>query len=371
MILLMALVCSGCPGSQQFPSTTPGGGFYVQTFGRDDTTNSVTFTVSGITVHGAFDHDNATCLGTPVGDAYGPNGWTITGASDSSVLKVTNGRVCAYWNLSWESSAPWPGCATTPPVNAYVPLSLPYQYAIGLVCVNKAVIIIDSAPGIIFSPSPTYTDVPSGTVTATGPGFSGAYGMPLFQYFDQNGNLVAQQNATSVASDGNSASGPVPSNISSVPPGFYVGRVSNAASGGSYTFLNTGGVIVGNGGVTIYGGEQSTQVCTQWGVGGDCMQYANVYDYGTVSITINGVTSSVSYGQYDTPLTIASGLANAINANTSINTLVSAIELGQTVVINVTQSGSHYSLSATATTDDPQDFPDGSFFSPYPSAPTL
>lgn len=244
-----------------------------------ETTTSVTFTVSDITVHGAFAGDNPNCMGlsggpgTPVGDAYGPNGWTLAPANGFSVIQVPNGRICAWWNLSWETGEPWPGCATTPPLKAYVPISLPNQYAIGLVCVNRAVIIIDSAPGIIFSPSPTYTDVTSGTITASGPGFSSAHGMPLFQYFDQNGNLVAQQNATSVASDGNSASGPVPSNISSVPPGFYVGRVSNAASGGSYTFLNTGGVIVGNGGVTIYGGAIHTSlhaVGSRWGLHAVC-----------------------------------------------------------------------------------------------------
>ncbi|PYT64252.1 MAG: hypothetical protein DMG35_01040 [Acidobacteria bacterium] len=200
-------------------------------------------------------------------------------------------------------------------------------------------------------------------MTALGTGFSSANGMPLFQYFDLNGTLIAQTNATSVAADGNSAAGPVPSNIGSVPPGFYLGRVSNAAPGGSYTYLNSGSVIVANGGVTINGAENSKKGdCAQYNLKtGDCIKWDRIYDTGTVSITINGVTSSVSYGQNDTPSTLVTALANAINANTSVNTLVFATAWNTKVLINVKQSGSHYPLSATATSSDTRDFPNGSF----------
>ena len=94
-----------------------------------------------------------------------------------------------------------------------------------------------------------------------------------------------------------------------------------------------------NGGVTIDGQEQSTQVCHRWAVGGDCMQWITVYDYGTVSITVNGVVSSVSYNSNSTPSTLATALASAINSNTNINTLASATAWDTKVLINVTQSG--------------------------------
>ena len=51
--------------------------------------------------------------------------------------------------------------------------------------------------------------------------------------------------------------------------------------------------------------------------GGTNAVYTTVYDSGTVSITNNGNEKSVSYGQNDTPTTIAAGLANAINADSS------------------------------------------------------
>jgi hypothetical protein len=228
---------------------------------------------------------------------------------------------------------------------------------------TNAGVIISDALGIQFSPAPTFTNVTSGTITALGTGFSATNGMPLFQYFDLNGTLVAQTNATSVASDGNSAAGPVPSNIGSVPPGFYLGRVSNAAPGGSYTYLNSGGVIVVNGGITIAGAENSRRGdCAQYNLKtGDCMRWDRIYDAGTVSITINGVASSVSYGQNDTPSTLVTALANAINANTSVNTLVSATAWSTKVLVSVKNYGSHYSLSSTATSSMTNYFPNGSF----------
>ncbi len=100
------------------------------------------------------------------------------------------------------------------------------------------------------------------------------------------------------------------------------------------------------------------------------MQWITVYDYGTVSITVNGVVSSVSYNSNSTPSTLATALASAINSNTNINTLVSATAWDTKVLINVTQSGSHYSLSATAASSDTNNFPDGSFAA-YATAPTL
>jgi|SRR5882724_9332892 len=188
-LLFLALSCSSCDDTTNLPPTTPGGGFYVQTLGQDNTSGfGVPFATYGINVQGVWDHDNASCLGTPVGDA-------------------------STWNLN-----------------------------------------------------------------------------------SSNTSLIM--------------------------------------------------------------------------VGGDCMMWVTVYDHGTVSITVNGVVSSVSYSQYSTSSTIATDLANTINANTSINTLVSATAWGTQVLINVTQSGSHYSLSATAASSDTGDFPDGSF-SAYASAPTL
>jgi RHS repeat-associated protein len=126
----------------------------------------------------------------------------------------------------------------------------------------------------------------------------------------------------------------------------------------------TTGQTPGSGSVSISGAEQSTQVCHRWLAGGDCQQWITVYDHGTVSITVNGVLSSVSYGSGSTSSSITTALASAINSNGSINSLVSASASSSTVTIIAKQGGSqtNYSLSAAATTGDPTDFPDGSFY---------
>jgi|SRR6267142_3288398 len=368
ILLLLAVSCCGCEPERQLPQTTPGGGFLAWTRGQDITSTSLNrlpFDVPNVVVQGKWKDDSCAPPYASAGDA---STWTYT--SNPTII-VWNGRTCAHWTFFWQSPIPWGGCAFLPGADGYVPGGAPYTIVMTYTCqLTDAGPILADALGINFSPAPTFTNVTSGTMTANGAGFNSANGMPLFQYFDQNGTLVAQTNATSVASNGNSATGPVPSNIGSVPPGIYTGLVSNAASGGSYTYLNGGSVVVANGGVTIDGQEQSTDVCTRWLAGGDCQLWRTVYDHGTVSITINGVVSSVSYSSNSTPSTLATALANAINANTSINTLVSATAWDTKVLINVTQSGSHYSLSATATSGDTNHFPDGSF-SAYPSAPTL
>ena len=354
LFVVVLLLCFGCEPSKPLPATTPGGGFFIQTFGWDQSNGGTPFPAYNITIHGDWVSDGT----APVGD---PSSWTLTSGANTATILVVNGRISAYWNLSWESPSPWAGCASLPTVKAYLPFNVPNMDLISFTCVLQQLPALSSALGFTFTPTPTYIGVTNGTISANGNGFKSTYGMPLFQYFDNNGNLVAKTTATSVATDGSTASGPVPSNIGSVPGGVYVGLISNANASGGYSLLGSATMEVAGGGVFIDGSEQSYQVCHRWLAGGDCQQWITFYDYGTVSITINGVPSSVSYGSNDTPSTIATNLANAINANTSVNGLVTAFPQGTTVLVNVNQPGSQYSLSAVATSGDTKHFPDGSF----------
>ncbi len=68
-----------------------------------------------------------------------------------------------------------------------------------------------------------------------------------------------------------------------------------------------GGPVPGVGSVTIGGSEQSAQICTQHLAGGDCGRYRTQYDSGTVSMTVNGILESTSYGTGTTASSIASG----------------------------------------------------------------
>ena len=64
----------------------------------------------------------------------------------------------------------------------------------------------------LFSASPDSVDVnaPPSSATISGSGIDATYGMPVVGYYNENGYLVAEQPAPSVAPDGTSLVGPVP-----------------------------------------------------------------------------------------------------------------------------------------------------------------
>ena len=127
--LFLALSCSSCDDTKNLPPTTPGGGFYVQTVGQDNSNGIGTpFAAQFIDIKGVWDHDNASCLGVPVGDA---STWTLN-SGGGALIQVTNGRICAYWNFTWQTPSPWAGCATLPAQNGYVPIGPPYTTPDGI-----------------------------------------------------------------------------------------------------------------------------------------------------------------------------------------------------------------------------------------------
>jgi RHS repeat-associated protein len=102
---------------------------------------------------------------------------------------------------------------------------------------------------------------------------------------------------------------------------------------------------VSNSGSTLTGGSNGTVT----------------YDTGTAWITVNGIQTSVSYGQNDTPLSVASSLANAINGNGSSQ--VSATVSGSLIVLvsKAKGSGTNYSLASGSSTNQPANFSSPSF----------
>ena len=127
---------------------------------------------------------------------------------------------------------------------------------------------------------------------------------------------------------------------------------------GSEQTANSQPAAAGHGSVTISGQETSATVNI-------CLDpdYCphTFWDTGSVSISINGHTDSVSYGQHDTPLTIASGLVSAINGDSAAPVTASASGATVNLTAKTTGVATNYSLSATATTSDPSDFGGSSF----------
>jgi hypothetical protein len=122
--------------------------------------------------------------------------------------------------------------------------------------------------------------------------------------------------------------------------------------------------------VTIDGTDQSTQVCPNSPTisSGGCIR---VWDHGTVSITVNGVTETVNYNHPSTPDSLATNLANSFNADPNSPVTATASTGG---VVNLTSKATgpdaNYPLSADSATGDPDNF-DGASFSATPSGPSL
>lgn len=148
----------------------------------------------------------------------------------------------------------------------------------------------------------------------------------------------------------------------------------------------------GTGSVTVNGGEQSKQVQTQpatqstatiaisgaeqsrgdmvcqWWVDEETCGlwvYQQVYDSGTVSVTVNGFTASTRYGQGTTPSNIAQTLASWLNDGSSP---VTAYNSGTSVYITSKAYGSsvNYPISTSSWSDDPDHFGEGSFLADAP-----
>jgi len=76
------------------------------------------------------------------------------------------------------------------------------------------------------------------------------------------------------------------------------------------------------------------------------------YDNGTVSVTVNGVQASVSYGQNSTAANLASALVTAINGNTSIPVAAGVSGTTVSLTAKTTGTGTDYSLSVSSVTSN-------------------
>ena len=93
------------------------------------------------------------------------------------------------------------------------------------------------------------------------------------------------------------------------------------------------------------------------------------YDTGTILITVNGIQVSVSYGQGSTAISVASALANAINAS-GVPVTVSVSGPVITLTANSSGWGTNYSLSCNSTSSQPSVFSQPSFSLSCPASLT-
>jgi hypothetical protein len=353
LVCLIGLAIVSCESNPPttLPPVTPGGGFIIQSLVSYN--GGPSLPEPDVDIYNQWMSDDS-------GAAGDPSAFTVI--TNALGLATAGGkRAPATWRFTWQEAA-------DPNTNVcngkHIDEDVALNETADVECAVTQIVIL-SVPTFSLYPNPVYISSPPSTGTVYGTGLTTTYGMPLVQYYTMDGTLAGQENANSVSPNGTSAQ-IAAFNVSQLPHGAYASFVSNAASGGTYTYIGNGAVNVSDGGVFIDGYEQSTDVCKRWLAGGDCSQWATYYDSGTVSLTINGVACSVSYNSNSTAFTIAIGLANAINANTSLNSGVQAIVAGTTVILN-SRNGAQYSLSASSSTSMGHYFPDGPSFSASPS----
>jgi len=119
----------------------------------------------------------------------------------------------------------------------------------------------------------------------------------------------------------------------------------NIAISGSEQSATSQAAASGTGSVTINGTVQSVQICVRT----TCHL---LYDTGTVTISVNGFSKSVSYGQTSTGNTLASALAAAFNGDG--NSPVNAGPSNNIVMLTAKATGAstNYSLSSSSGTSD-------------------
>jgi RHS repeat-associated protein len=160
--------------------------------------------------------------------------------------------------------------------------------------------------------------------------------------------------------------------ISSSSSGIGVVNISGAERSTQVPSLPTGSL-------TITGSERSVTIgggryCAQYSINGRCVDWetdppSTVYDWGTVTLTVNGHADSVTYGSGDTAATVTANLANWINGDT--NAGVTATVSNGVLSLTGKQIGPTYSWSIASASSDPTDFGAAGSFSSSPTSGQL
>jgi hypothetical protein len=205
LLLIVALFFVGVSTACQ--SEPPKPGFRISMY---RTTTDIftglptTFPHQNILLSGAWDRD----IGSPTGSLT-----VFLGRSSGSVgyVDVAGGRAPAVWELT-EDNGP---CAGQTVAEQLYPGENEDIYCTEL-------------PFFLFNASPSFIDKtdPPTSITINGSGISSAGGIPTVEYWDSYGNMIGQQPATSVASDGTWLTGPVP-NLTDSGTGRFAVRVKN------------------------------------------------------------------------------------------------------------------------------------------------
>ena len=162
----LCLMFDSCFSS--LPTTTPGGGWFVQTnYLPEPGTGPLLVPAPNTTVTLRWQSDSQ-------GAAGDPNEFVVTTDSVAAIAAVENGRAPATWNFQWNASTSFPQCDGVTASALVGPQRVEefncfYTYTVG------------TSPGFSFNPDPINIGNPPPTSSISGSGFSSQYGMPNFQ----------------------------------------------------------------------------------------------------------------------------------------------------------------------------------------------
>jgi RHS repeat-associated protein len=147
------------------------------------------------------------------------------------------------------------------------------------------------------------------------------------------------------------------------------------------TVVGATNAAAGTGNLTITGSEGSVttggdRYCALWNENGDCVDWEinpliTTYDFGTITISVNGHSDHTTYNSGSDINSIASGLASAINADSSA--FITASASGGVLHLTARQTGAstNYAWSLSTSSGDPGDFGASGSFGSSPASGTL
>lgn len=204
-------------GSDCNPPPPPATGFTVHT------QNQVYTPVFGNVIVDFGGVDTSGYVINDIGTAYGNTRNFRANTDGNGRYNVNDGRVPARWHFA-EFSGPCRNRSVNDDVTAHKDQRL--------ICITPTIF------GFNIAPSSVDLNAPPASFTISGEGLSEQFGMPLVEYYDDSGQLVAQTTATTVAGDGTWLQADTPS-LYNVYSGTYMIAIRNATSEGLWEFVGT------------------------------------------------------------------------------------------------------------------------------------
>jgi phosphohistidine swiveling domain-containing protein len=227
------LLAAGCGGGN---SSDPNAGFSISTF------NTVRQVDQFGNVVSQFDIPQmATLSGVELADHSGVTG-TLTSFGPAQTGTQANTPFNKYTATGARAPASWRIVTNLPSLFRCAPAQTDFDVTRGTTSDYKCV---STSFVVVFSVSPGTVDAQSapGTITISGSGISTTNGMPVVTAYDEVGNVVGQETATSVASDGSSLTINTPYGLT-VSNTTYTLSVENIMDDGTQSLAGVGTITV-------------------------------------------------------------------------------------------------------------------------------